>query len=120
VNRCDCIHLAVLGIDQDRVVEAELRDASRDLRNLRVRVRAPLPGIPDQAVDRPEFNPLGSDMRSHRRLVSGNRQPLFGRDGSEIVQSFHAPGAMARKEPLSAHQTQYETIRPSLAVFAWT
>ena len=45
-------------VDQDRVGPAELDHARRDLVHLRLAVRARIPLVRAQAVDRPELDPL--------------------------------------------------------------
>jgi hypothetical protein len=47
---------AACGIHENRIVEIEGLDAAGDLRDLRVRVSARIPGVRDQSCERPEFH----------------------------------------------------------------
>jgi len=57
---------AGVGIHQDRIVEAELRDARCDLGNLGIGVRPRVPHVRDQLTHRPEFDALGHRRGGHR------------------------------------------------------
>lgn len=55
-----------LGIDQNRVEEPELDDAGGNLGHLIVRVRPGIPGVGDQPIQFPDFNPLRHHGRTHK------------------------------------------------------
>ena len=69
-----------LGIDQDRVGEAELPDRGGDLLDLALRMGAGVAGIGDQAGDRP----VADRQRSRRNNADGHAGP-FDRAAGHII-----------------------------------
>ena len=59
---------ACLRIHQNRIVETELGNAGRDLRNLSVRVSTRVSRPRDQLIDQPQLDVLGHAVQGYDRF----------------------------------------------------